>query len=45
MDLTTLSLDEWRDALPSSGFEVFHTAPAIEVVDDHAGGDLRLYAG
>jgi hypothetical protein len=45
MDLTTLSLDEWSDALPSSGFEVFHTAPALEVIDDHTDAELRLYAG
>ena len=45
MDITRLSLDEWGDALPSSGFEVFHTPSALSVIDDHAGGDLRLYAG
>lgn len=43
MRLDTLSLDEWGDALPSSGFEPFHTEAALGVLADHAAGDLRLY--
>ncbi len=45
MEIRQLSLDEWDDALPSSGFEVFHTAAALEAIDDHTSGDLRLYGG
>jgi len=45
MDITRFSLDEWDDALPDDGFEVFHQPAALSVLDDHASGDLRLYAG
>lgn len=45
MDIRHLSLDEWGDALPSDGFEVFHTPEALSVLDTHTAGDLRLYAG
>ncbi|MFW5939470.1 MAG: GNAT family N-acetyltransferase [Halolamina sp.] len=45
MKLRQLSFEEWGDALPSDGFEVFHTPAALRVLDDHAQGDLRLYAG
>jgi hypothetical protein len=45
MELTQLSLEEYGDALPSSGFEVFHTPTALDAVADHAAGDLRLYGG
>ena len=40
-----VELSEWESALPRSGFEVFHTREALEVLDEHARGDLRLYAG
>lgn len=43
MRLDTLSLAEWGDALPSSGFEPFHAPAALDALDDHAEGDLRLY--
>lgn len=45
MDLTRLSLDEWEDALPASGFEVFHTPAALDAIDSHTDADLRLYGG
>ena len=45
MRVERLTLDEWADALPASGFEVFHTAPALSVLDDHAAGDLTLLGG
>lgn len=45
MDIELLSLDEWEDALPSSGFELFHAPAALDVLDDHTVGDLRLYGG
>lgn len=45
MEITQLSPDEWGDALPSSGFEVFHTPTALEIVADHTAGELRRYGG
>ncbi|QLG64327.1 GNAT family N-acetyltransferase [Halorarum salinum] len=45
MNLETLSLDEWGDALPSSGFEPFHVPAALEALDAHTDGELRLYGG
>jgi hypothetical protein len=40
-----LDLSTWADALPSSGFEVFHTPAALRALDKHVSGDLRLYGG
>src|SRR6056297_730980 len=31
MHITRLSLDDWGDALPSSGFEVFHTPSGLSI--------------
>jgi len=45
MDIERLSLDEWADALPASGFEVFHAPGALRALDEHADGELRLYGG
>jgi hypothetical protein len=45
MDIELLSLDEWGDALPASGFEVFHAPAALRALDAHTAGDLRLYGG
>jgi hypothetical protein len=45
MRLERLSLEEWGDALPASGFEVFHAPAALSVLDDHADADLELYGG
>ncbi|GAB7095396.1 hypothetical protein JCM30237_25490 [Halolamina litorea] len=45
MEVRQLTIDEWGDALPSDGFEVFHTPEALQVLDDHAAGELRLYGG
>ena len=45
MRVERLTLDEWRDALPNSGFEVFHTPEALSVLGSHAAGDLELYGG
>jgi len=45
MNIEQLSLDEWERHLPSSGFEVFHTPEALEVMDRHLSGELRLYGG
>lgn len=45
MNCRQLSLSEWDDVLPASGFEVFHTPAALDVVEDHIGGALQLYGG
>lgn len=45
MRVERIELAEWADALPESGFEVFHTPEALSVLDSHADGDLRLFAG
>lgn len=42
MRLETLSKEEWADALPSSGFGVFHTPEALEVLDAHTSSELHL---
>jgi hypothetical protein len=38
-----MDLSEWADALPSSGFEVFQTPDALEVLDAHTDSKLHLY--
>ena len=45
MEIRQLSLDEWGRALPGDGFEVFHTPEALEAIDAHTSGALRLYGG
>ena len=45
MELKRLTLEEWADALPNSGFEVFHTAPALSVLESHTAGELHLLGG
>lgn len=45
MDVQELSLSEWGEALPESGFEVFHRPEALRVVDEYAEGDLKLFGG
>lgn len=45
MDLDRLSVSEWENALPESGIEVFHRADVLEVIDNHASGELYLFAG
>lgn len=42
MQLERLSLSEWGDSLPNRGFEPFHAPEALNVLDDHVGGDLVL---
>jgi len=43
MEVTRIRLDEWSDALPNTGFEVFHDPDALAVLDDHADAELQLY--
>jgi hypothetical protein len=45
MRVERLTTEEWAAALPASGFEVFHTAPALSVLAEHAAGDLYLLGG
>jgi hypothetical protein len=45
MRLEELSLGEWERALPSTGFEVFHTPSALSTLADHVPGSLRLFGG
>jgi len=45
MRIERLTLRDWADALPASGFEPFHTPEALSVLDDHASGRLHLFAG
>lgn len=45
MEVERVSLSEWDSLLPDHGFEAFHTADALAVLDEHAAGDLSLYAG
>jgi hypothetical protein len=45
MEVEEIDLAEWGDALPSSGYEVFHDPDALAVLDDHTDADLRLFAG
>ena len=43
MDVNRIGLEEWRDALPASGYEVFHEPEALSVLEDHTNAELRLY--
>jgi len=45
MHLERLTVEEWADALPSSGFEPFHHQDALATLADHTAGELRLYGG
>lgn len=46
MEVRELHLSEWGEALPSSGYEIFHRPEALSVIEDHAPGtDMRLYGG
>ncbi|XVH33585.1 GNAT family N-acetyltransferase (plasmid) [Haloferacaceae archaeon DSL9] len=45
MRLEQLTLDDWTEQLPDSGFEVFHTPEALSVLDEHTAGDLHLFGG
>ncbi|WP_232688872.1 GNAT family N-acetyltransferase [Halobacterium zhouii] len=45
MRVEQLSREEYSDALPSSGFEVFHTPDALGALDRHTDAELRLYGG
>jgi len=45
MDVREIGISEWGDVLPETGFDVFHTPEALQVVDAHTPGELRLFGG
>jgi len=45
MRIEELSLSEWDAALPDKGFELFHTTDALEVLESHWPGEVRLFGG
>lgn len=45
MRLERLRLTDWETVLPRRGFEPFHTPEALSVLDEHANGELHLFAG
>ncbi|WP_436926712.1 lipid II:glycine glycyltransferase FemX [Halosimplex amylolyticum] len=45
MNVERVTLSEWGDLLPQSGFEVFHSQEALEVLDEHTPGEMELYGG
>lgn len=46
MELEELTLAEWGDALPDSGYEVFHKPAALSLLEKHSGrSSLRLLCG
>lgn len=45
MEIQHVEMDEWAEALPTDGFEVFHTPEALSVLAEHVSGELELLAG
>jgi len=45
MSVKELSISEWDAALPDEGFDIFHTTDALEVLESHWAGELRLFGG
>lgn len=45
MNIQELTVDEWANALPDRGFEVFHLPEVLAVLADHSPGRLHLYGG
>jgi len=43
MDVKRIDLEDWRDALPASGYEVFHEPDALSVLADYTSAELQLY--
>ena len=43
METERLTLEEWGEALPRSGYELFHDPDALAVLDAHVDAELRLY--
>jgi hypothetical protein len=45
MDISSITVDEWEEEVPSSGISVFHRPETLRVIDAHAAGDLSVYVG
>lgn len=45
MNVRTIDLQEWGDALPAEGYEVFHREEVLRVLDEYTDGKLVLFAG
>ena len=45
MRLEQIDLATWESELPTSGFEVFHSPPALRTLDEHSSSEMTLYAG
>lgn len=45
MRIERMDFDDWESALPEAGFEVFHTAEALSVLNHHTTGELILFGG
>ncbi|HET7324238.1 MAG TPA: GNAT family N-acetyltransferase [Halococcus sp.] len=45
MEIERLTLPEWANALPATGFEWAHTPGTLQAINDHVTGELRLYGG
>lgn len=45
MEIRDVTLEEWEQLLPNSGFDAFHAPEALSVVDRYADGDLQLLCG
>ncbi len=43
MEIERIGLDEWGDALPADGYEVFHDPAALAVLADYTDAELQLY--
>lgn len=45
MNIEKVTLGEWEQLLPDSGFTPFHTPAALFVMNDYSKGELQLLAG
>ncbi|MFB6130629.1 MAG: GNAT family N-acetyltransferase [Salinigranum sp.] len=45
MRIEEIGLSTWRENVPKSGFTPFHLPEALEVIDSHFDGEMRLYGG
>ncbi len=45
MHIKEVGVAEWERALPNTGYELFHTVDALNVLETHWPGELCLFAG
>ncbi len=45
IDSRELTLEEYSEALPSNGTEVFHSPAALSAIESHTDSELRVYGG